>query len=102
MVVSVDVVELSSCGDGSITVNASGGNGILVYAIVPANTSPAGLFSTTNTLTVTDAMAQQGRRLETAVAVSTYYVGFNMLDPVVGGTNEDSRESAKKLRQAMK
>ena len=51
--------------------------------------------------TVTDAMAQQGIRLETAVAVSTYYVGFNMLDPVVGGTNENSRESARKLRQAI-
>ena len=51
------VDELSACADGLITVNATGGNGTLVYAIVPANTSPAGLFTTTNTLTVTDAMA---------------------------------------------
>ncbi|MBX3617570.1 ABC transporter substrate-binding protein [Nitrosomonas sp.] len=51
--------------------------------------------------TVTDAMAEQGIRLETAVAVSTYYVGFNMLDPVVGGRNKEGRESARKLRQAI-
>lgn len=51
--------------------------------------------------TVTEDMAQQGIRLETAVAVSTYYVGFNMLDSVVGGTDGQSRESARKLRQAI-
>lgn len=57
LVASVDVVDLSACGDGSITVNASGGNGTLLYAIVPANTSPSGVYSATNILTVTDAMA---------------------------------------------
>lgn len=51
--------------------------------------------------TVTETMAEQGIRLETTVAVSTYYVGFNMLDPVVGGSNERERESARKLRQAI-
>ena len=51
--------------------------------------------------TVTEAMAEQGIRLETTVAVSTYYMGFNMLDPVVGGGNEHERESARKLRQAI-
>lgn len=51
--------------------------------------------------TVTDEMEAQGIRLETTVAVSTYYIGFNMLDPVVGGTDEISRESARKLRQAI-
>lgn len=51
--------------------------------------------------TVTEAMAEQGIRLETAVAASTYYMGFNMLDPVVGGRNERERESARKLRQAI-
>ncbi len=51
---------------------------------------------------VTDAMAAQGIRLETAVAVSTYYVGFNMLDPIVGGgDSEQSRKAARKLRQAI-
>lgn len=51
--------------------------------------------------TVTDEMASQGIRLETTVAVSTYYMGFNMLDPVVGGSDERQRESARKLRQAI-
>lgn len=51
--------------------------------------------------TVTEEMEEQGIRLETTVAVSTYYMGFNMLDPVVGGRNERERESARKLRQAI-
>lgn len=51
--------------------------------------------------TVTDKMASQGIRLETTVAVSTYYIGFNMLDPVVGGIRKDKQDSARKLRQAI-
>lgn len=47
--------------------------------------------------TVTEAMKAQGIRLETEVATSTYYMGFNMLDPVVGGPSQ----SARKLRQAI-
>ncbi len=47
--------------------------------------------------TVTEVMKNQGIRLETAVASSTYYVGFNMLDPIVGGFSD----SARKLRQAI-
>ena len=47
--------------------------------------------------TVTESMKAQGIRLATAVAASTYYMGFNMLDPVVGGLSE----SARKLRQAI-
>lgn len=51
---------------------------------------------------ITDAMAAQGIRLEAAVALSTYYVGFNMLDPIVGGGgSEQSQKSARKLRQAI-
>jgi oligopeptide transport system substrate-binding protein len=50
---------------------------------------------------VTDDMADQGIRLEATVAASTYYMGFNMLDPVVGGGNEQERISARKLRQAI-
>jgi len=46
---------------------------------------------------VTESMRQQGIKLSTSVAVSTYYMGFNMLDPVVGGTSERAR----KLRQAI-
>ncbi|SFI56587.1 ABC-type transport system, substrate-binding protein [Nitrosomonas sp. Nm34] len=51
--------------------------------------------------TVTEAMEAQGMRLETAVAPATYYIGFNMLDPVVGGRNEQEKASARKLRQAI-
>jgi len=50
---------------------------------------------------VTDEMEVQGIRLETAVAPSTYYLGFNMLDPVVGGRTEQEKASARKLRQAI-
>jgi ABC-type transport system substrate-binding protein len=46
---------------------------------------------------VTESMEQQGIRLSTSVAVSTFYMGFNMLDPVVGGLSERAR----KLRQAI-
>ncbi|MDB5808638.1 MAG: peptide transporter substrate-binding protein [Betaproteobacteria bacterium] len=51
---------------------------------------------------VSDSMREQGIQLSTSVAVSTYYMGFNMLDPVVGGgIDEKSRERARKLRQAI-
>ena len=56
LIVDVDIIDLSTCNDGSITINATGGNGTLEFAIVPANTSPTGLFTTTNTLTISDAM----------------------------------------------
>ena len=46
---------------------------------------------------LTDSMRDQDIRLITAVAASIWYVGFNMLDPVVGGLSEDRR----KLRQAL-
>src|SRR5574340_760300 len=46
---------------------------------------------------VTDAMREKGIRLVTAVATSSNYMGFNMLDPVVGGYSEQAR----KLRQAI-
>ncbi len=47
--------------------------------------------------TLTDEMQSKGIRLQTAVGASTYYFGFNMLDPVVGGDSERAR----KLRQAV-
>ncbi len=53
LVATVDVVDISTCADGSITVTASGGVPNLEYAFVPTTTSPTGLFSTTNTFTVT-------------------------------------------------
>jgi ABC-type transport system substrate-binding protein len=46
---------------------------------------------------ISDAMKLKGIRLLTSVAASTYYLGFNMLDPVVGGYTERAR----KLRQAI-
>ena len=46
---------------------------------------------------VAPAMRRRGIRLVKAVLPTIQYVGFNMLDPVVGGTGERSR----KLRQAI-
>lgn len=42
-------------------------------------------------------MIEKGIALKTAVAASSYYTGFNMLDPVVGGLDDKRR----KLRQAL-
>ncbi|MDX9706844.1 MAG: ABC transporter substrate-binding protein, partial [Azospira sp.] len=46
---------------------------------------------------LTDEMQAKGIRLLTSVRASTFYMGFNMLDPVVGGLAERGR----KLRQAV-
>ncbi len=46
---------------------------------------------------LTDEMKERGIRLRTGTATSTFYTGFNMLDPVVGGYTEPAR----KLRQAI-
>jgi oligopeptide transport system substrate-binding protein len=46
---------------------------------------------------LTEAMAQKGLQLLTAVEPSIFYMGFNMLDEVVGGLTEGAR----KLRQAI-
>lgn len=46
---------------------------------------------------VSDKMKEQGITLNTSVATSTMYTGFNWLDPVVGG----SSERATKLRRAI-
>jgi len=46
---------------------------------------------------LTPEMAAKGIRLSTAVASSIFYLGFNMLDPVVGGLDERGR----KLRRAI-
>jgi len=47
--------------------------------------------------TLTDSMTTKGIELLTAVKTSTYYTGFNMRDPVLGGLTE----RAKKLRRAI-
>jgi ABC-type transport system substrate-binding protein len=46
---------------------------------------------------LTDQMVAQGIQLQTSVATSVMYMGFNMLDPVIGGDSEKAR----KLRQAI-
>jgi oligopeptide transport system substrate-binding protein len=48
-------------------------------------------------ISLTPEMRKQGIRLTTSVATSTFYMGFNLLDPVVGG----SGDAAKKIRQAI-
>ena len=46
---------------------------------------------------LTTAMQEKGIHLQTSVATSIYYLGFNMLDNIVGGDSEKTR----KLRQAI-
>jgi len=46
---------------------------------------------------LTDDMRERGIKLSTAVSASVYYMGFNMLDPVIGGDGMRAR----KLRQAL-
>ncbi len=54
-------------------------------------------YSGTGEAGVTDEMRERGIDLSTAIALTVYYMGFNMIDPVVGGTSERSRL----LRQAI-
>ena len=49
---------------------------------------------------LTDDMKEKGIKLLTAVTTSSYYMGFNMLDDVVGGHGSNP-ERARKLRQAI-
>ena len=46
---------------------------------------------------LTDAMRARGIHLLSSVTTSSFYMGFNMFDPVVGGNDE----AARKLRQAI-
>lgn len=46
---------------------------------------------------LTKAMRDKGIRLETSISPSVFYLGFNMLDDIVGGSSEKN----KKLRQAI-
>jgi len=54
-------------------------------------------FGAGGEVTLTPEMQAQGIRLTTSVATSTFYMGFNLLDPLVGGNSE----AAKKIRQAI-
>ena len=47
--------------------------------------------------TLTDSMEEKGISLLTAIKASTYYTGFNMMDPVIGGLSDRAR----KLRRAI-
>lgn len=53
--------------------------------------------SATGDFALTDKMKEKGIRLSTSVSPTIMYMGFNMLDAVVGG----SSERARKLRQAI-
>ncbi|MBS1136470.1 MAG: peptide transporter substrate-binding protein [Proteobacteria bacterium] len=52
-------------------------------------------------VTLTDDMRAQGIKLLTSVSTSTFYMGFNWLDPVVGGSDPATAERTRKLRQAI-
>ena len=54
-------------------------------------------FSGQGDVTLSDDMQARGIRLQTSIATTTFYLGFNMLDPVVGGNSEKAR----KLRHAI-
>jgi oligopeptide transport system substrate-binding protein len=53
-------------------------------------------------VTLSEDMVAKGIRLLTSVSPSIYYLGFNMLDPLVGGgAAKVDKERARKLRQAI-
>jgi len=54
-------------------------------------------FTGSGGVALTPTMLEKGIRLQTSVAVSSFYMGFNMLDGTVGGATEQAR----KLRQAI-
>jgi oligopeptide transport system substrate-binding protein len=54
-------------------------------------------FTAQGDVVLSDDMRARGIRLETSTAASVFYLGFNMLDPVVGGYTERAR----KLRHAI-
>ena len=56
---------------------------------------------TSGEITLSDDMRAQGIVLTTSVATSSMYMGFNWLDPLVGGADPKTAESARKLRQAI-
>jgi len=52
-------------------------------------------------VTLSDEMRAQGIVLSTSVATSSMYMGFNWLDPLVGGADPKTAERARKLRHAI-
>jgi ABC-type transport system substrate-binding protein len=55
-------------------------------------------FSGQGDVTLTEDMERRGIRLQTSLATTVFYLGFNMLDPVVG---DAAGERARKLRLAV-
>lgn len=47
---------------------------------------------------ISDEMQAKGIRLLTRVRASTFYTGFNFLDPVLGGGGGVGKERVRKLR----
>ncbi len=58
-------------------------------------------FNVGGDVALSDEMRAKGIRLLTSVRASTFYTGFNMLDPVVGGKDGVGPERSRKLRQAL-
>ena len=58
-------------------------------------------FNVGGDVQLSDEMRAKGIRLLTSVRLSTFYMGFNMLDAVVGGKDGISSERSAKLRQAL-
>jgi ABC-type transport system substrate-binding protein len=54
-------------------------------------------FTGSGGVALTPTMLEKGIQLQTSVAVSSFYMGFNMLDATIGGMTEQAR----KLRQAI-
>ena len=57
-------------------------------------------FNVGGDVQLSDEMLAKGIRLLTSVRLSTFYMGFNMLDAVVGGKDGIGSERSAKLRQA--
>ncbi len=58
-------------------------------------------FSGQGDVTLSEDMIRRGIRLQTSLATSVFYLGFNMLDPVVGDADGRGGERTRKLRQAI-
>jgi oligopeptide transport system substrate-binding protein len=58
-------------------------------------------FTGQGDVTLSEDMIERGIRLHTSLATSVFYLGFNMLDPVVGSVDAKNSERARKLRLAI-
>ncbi len=52
-------------------------------------------------IALSEEMARRGIRLQTSMATTVFYLGFNLMDPVVGGGDATHAERARKLRRAI-